>query len=186
MLTALAGLSTPGAAQGGTSGAPAGGVTLGLAYTVGTSWQLQALDVGYAHTVRAGPLSVAALTARIGDFIDQAAIIGGSKGFVCGVTLAGRTGTVRLADIGSDSSPTRLGADVTLEATGYAGAHSPLLVGSPWGAVSALLGLRVGNPTAAQYALVVGPTVFLGHGSDVRAFLGIRYEAALARGGRSP
>jgi hypothetical protein len=163
-----------------------GGVTLGLAFTVGGGWQVEALDVGYARAVRAGPISVAALTARLGSFIDQGAIIGGSRGVVGGVTLAGRTRMFRLADLGSEGAPALIGLDLTVEATGYAGARSPLTVGSPWGAVSLLPGLRFGNPNAAQYGLLLGPTVFLGHISQVRAFVGLRFEAPLARAARQP
>ncbi|HYT04105.1 MAG TPA: hypothetical protein VEM13_04410 [Gemmatimonadales bacterium] len=182
-MAALAALSTPLAAQ---STGAAGAWTLGFAGTLGGGWQVEALDVGYARALHAGPLSVAALTARLGSFVDENAIIGGTRGFVFGVTLATRTPMAHLADLGSDSSTNRLGLDVTLEATGYAGAHTPLPVGSPWGAVSLLPGLRFGDPNGAQYGLVFGPTVFLGQSTQVRAFLGLRFEAPLARGERHP
>jgi hypothetical protein len=179
MLVGLAGLSTPLAAQ-------SGGVTAGLAWTVGAGWQVEAADVGYARALRAGPLSVLALTARIGSFVDQSQIIGGARGVVFGVTVAGRTPTARLANLGSDSSTSELGLDMTLEATGYAGSRDPLPVGSPWGAVSALPGLRFGDPNGAQYALLLGPTVFVGQITQVRPFLGLRFEAPLARRERRP
>src|SRR5207247_2622432 len=73
------------------------------------------------------------------------------------------------------------GFDVTLEATGYVGSNSPLPVGSPWGGVSGLLGLRFGDPKGSRLGLLIGPTVFLGTVTDVRAFLGVRFEAPLAR-----
>ena len=179
MLAGLTGLSTLLVAQ-------SGGVTVGLAGTLGGGWQVEAADVGYAHALRAGPLSVVALTARVGSFIDEAAIIGGARGIVFGVTLAGRTPMVHLADLGSDSSASQLGLDLTLEATGYAGSRNPLPEGSPWGAVSALPGLRFGDPNGAQYALLLGPTVFFGQITQVRPFLGIRFEAPLARRERRP
>ncbi len=185
MLAALAALSTPAAAQTG-AGPGAGGWSLGLAGTLGGGWQVEALDVGYAHAVHAGPVSVAAATARLGYFADEGAIIGGTRGFVFGLTLAGRTAVARLADLGADSTPTRLGLDLTLEATGYAAARSPLPLGSVWGALSPLVGLRYGNATSAQYALLLGPTVFLGQVTQVRPLIAIRFEAALARGNRQP
>jgi hypothetical protein len=194
MLAALAALSTPAAGQGGAArasgapprDAPAGGLTAGLVYTVGGSWQIQGFDVGYARAVHAGPLAVAAVGARLGEFINQDQIYGGSRGFVGGVTLATRTAMAPLAAIGADSAPVSFGVDLTLEATAYGAAHSPLPMGSFWGAVSFLPGLRIGNRTAWQGALLIGPTVFLGQVTQVRAFLGVRYEAALARGKRQP
>jgi len=179
MLAGLAGLSTPLLAQ-------SGGVTAGLAWTVGGGWQVEGADVGYARALHAGPLSVLALTARVGSFIDEGAIVGGGRGVVFGVTVAGRTPMAHLADLGADSSASQLGLDLTLEATGYAGSRNPLPVGSPWAAVSPLLGLRFGDPNGAQYALVVGPTVFFGAITQVRPFLGLRFEAPLARQERRP
>src|SRR6266852_2027704 len=129
MLTALAALSTPLAGQGSA-------LTVGLAFTAGGGWQIQALDVGYGRAVHAGPIAMLSLSGRVGEFIDQGAIIGGARGFLFGTTLAARTPMTVVADLGSDSSTSRLGLDLPVEATGYVGANSPLPVGSPWGAVS--------------------------------------------------
>ncbi len=182
MSAGLLALSTPLAAQSRGGGA----WTLGLAGTLGGGWQVEAADIGYARVVRAGPLAVASLTARLGSFIDEGAIIGGARGFVFGVTLAGRTPMAHVADLGPDSSTSQLGLDLTLEATGYAGSHTPLPVGSPWGALSVLPGLRFGDPNGGQFALLLGPTVFFGDITQVRPFLGIRFEAPLARRERHP
>ncbi|HLB81793.1 MAG TPA: hypothetical protein VJJ54_01770 [Gemmatimonadales bacterium] len=179
MLTALAALSTPLAGQ-----APK--LTLGLAYTVGGGWQIEALDVGYGRAVRAGPIKQLSLGARLGSFIDQGAIIGGAQGFVFGTTLAARTAMMTVAELGADTSATRVGLDLTLEATGYAGSRSPLPVGSPWGAVSLLPGLRFGNPQASSLGVLFGPTVFFGDVTQVRAFLGVRFDVPLARRERHP
>ena len=172
MLIGLTGLSTPLAAQG-TGG---GILSLGLAYTVGSGWQIQGFDVGYGRALRSGPLAALSLTARLGEFIDQRAIIGGSQGFVFGPTLTARTRALTIAEFGSDTAPSRMGLDLTVETTGYVSAHSPLGIGSPWGAVSALLGLRVGN-----FGLVFGPTSFFGTATLVRPFLGVRVDVPLAR-----
>src|SRR2546425_126637 len=152
MLIGLAGLSTPLATQETRGG---GMVTFGLAYTVGSGWQIQGFDVGYGRGMRSGPIAALSLSARLGEFIDQRAIIGGSQGFVFGATLAARSRALTIAEFGADTAPSRVGLDVTVETTGYAGAHSPLGIGSPWGAVSVLPGLRVG-----QFGLVLGPTAF--------------------------
>ena len=172
MLIGLTGLSTPLAAQG-TGG---GILSLGLAYTVGSGWQIQGFDVGYGRALRSGPFAALSLTARLGEFIDQRAIIGGSQGFVFGPTLTARTRALTIAEFGSDTAPSRMGLDLTVETTGYVSAHSPLGIGSPWGAVSALLGLRVGN-----FGLVFGPTSFFGTATIVRPFLGVRFDVPLAR-----
>src|SRR5207245_9565887 len=87
MLIGLAGLSTPLAAQETRGG---GLVTFGLAYTVGSGWQIQGFDVGYGRGMRSGPIAALSLSARLGAFIDQRAIIGGSQGLVFGATPAAR------------------------------------------------------------------------------------------------
>ncbi len=176
MSVAWAALSTPLAGQ-------AGALTVGFAGTLGGGWQVEALDVGYARALGAGPVTVAAVTARLGSFIDENAIVGGARGVVVGASLAARTPTVRLAQLGADTSRNEVGLDLTLEATGYAGSNSPLPVGSPWAAVALLPGVRFGSPAGAQYAVLLGPTVFFGAVTEVRAFLGLRFEAALARRG---
>ena len=179
MLTALVGLSTPLAGQGNA-------LTAGLAYTVGGGWQVEGLDFGVARAVRAGPIAALSLTARVGSFIDEGAIIGGTRGFVFGTSLAARTPTATIAELGADTSASRIGLDLTIEATGYVGSHSPLAVGSPWGAISLLPGLRFGDPNGSRLGLLVGPTVFLGTVTDVRPFLGVRFEAPLAQRERHP
>jgi hypothetical protein len=179
MLTALVGLSTPLAGQGNA-------LTLGLAYTVGSGWQVEGLEAGVARAVHAGPIAAVSLTGRVGSFIDEGAILGGARGFVFGTSLAARTPMATIAELGADTSASRVGLDVTVEATGYVGSRSPLPVGSPWGAVSVLPGLRFGDPDGSRLGLLIGPTVFLGDVTQVRTFLGVRFEAPLARRERHP
>ncbi len=159
---------------------------MGLAGTLGGGWQIEALDVGYAHAAHAGPVAALSLTARLGSFIDEGAIIGGARGFVFGTSLAARTPTAIIAQLGADTSAGRIGLDLTVEATGYVGSHSPLPVGSPWGAVSVLPGLRFGDPNGSRFGLLLGPSVFLGDVTQVRTFIGVRFEAPLARRERHP
>jgi len=175
MSGALLALSTP---LGGQS---RGAWTAGLAATVGGGWQIEGADVGYARAVHAGPLHVASLSARLGSFIDEGAILGGARGFVFGLTLGGHTGMLSLATLGTETSKSEVGADLTVEGTGYLGAHTPLPQGSPWGAVTVLPGLKFGDPDGVQVGLLLGPTFFFGQVNEVRAFLGIRFEAPLAR-----
>lgn len=180
MSMALVALSTPLAAQSRAA------LLLGYAGTLGGGWQVEAADIGYARSVRAGPLRVASVGARVGSFMDEGAIIGGARGFVFGVTLGGQTGLWTLAELGNETGANAVGVDFTIEATGYLGTRSPLSVGSPWGAVTTLPGLRFGSPDGARFGLLVGPTFFFGDVGDVRPFLGLRFEAPLARRERDP
>jgi hypothetical protein len=173
MLAALVGLSTPLVAQGA--------LDIGFAGTLGSGWQIEGLDVGYVRRVHAGPIAALALGARLGSFVDENAIIGGARGFIFGTSIAARTGTANIAELGADTSASRVGVDLTLEATAYAGSNSPLPVGSPWGAVSVLPGLRFGDPNGTRFGLLIGPTVFLGSVTQTRVFLGARVEVPLAR-----
>ncbi|HEY6208217.1 MAG TPA: hypothetical protein VIW28_04125 [Gemmatimonadales bacterium] len=183
MLAALLALSTPLAGQSGGQHARGGrgAWVLGFAGTLGGGWQVEAADVGYARVVAAGPLRIATLSARIGSFIDEGAIIGGSRGFLAGLTLGGRTKPVRLADLGTETSTSEVGGDLAIEATGYVGANSPLPQGSAWGGVSLLPGVWFGDVQGFRIGLLFGPTVYFGRSGDVRPFLGLRFEAPLAR-----
>jgi hypothetical protein len=175
MSAALLALSTPLGAQS------RGAWTVGLAATVGGGWQIEGADVGYVRAAHAGPLRVASVSARLGSFIDEGAILGGTRGFVFGLTLGGHTGMLALADLGTETSKSEVGVDLTVEGTGYLGAHTPLPQGSPWGALTLLPGLKFGDPDGMQIGLLLGPTFFFGQVNQVRAFLGLRFEAPLAR-----
>jgi hypothetical protein len=172
MLVAASALSTPLAAQGMWS--------LGFAGTLGGSWQVEAADFGFGHSIHAGPLRSLSLAARLGAFIDEGAIIGGTRGFIGGAVLAARTGLLRIGDVGNSTNPSAFGVDVTVEAVGYGAVHSPLPLGSAWGAVSVLPGLRLGEGSGVHVSLLVGPTFFFGKSAEVRPFLGLRFELPMA------
>lgn len=171
MLVTLAALSTPLAAQS---------AEFGLAGTLGGSWQIEGVDIGYLRPVHAGPFQSVSASVRLGGFIDEGQIVGGSQGFVAGLVLAARTGMAHLADVGNENNAAPIGLDVTFEAIGYGGVNSPLPQGSSWAAVSILPGIRFGDGPGARYSIVLGPTVFLGKSTDVRAFVGLRFEIPLA------
>jgi hypothetical protein len=172
MLTVSVALSTPLAAQS---------IQLGYAGTVGNGWQIEALDVGYMHDLRAGPLRTAAIGLRAGSFIDESAVAGGAKGIVGAVWLSTRTGMLHIADVGNETNPSSFGLDLTIETVVYAGSDSPLPQGSPWGAVSLLPGFRLGDGPGFRFALVAGPTLFFGQPTDAHAFIGLRFDLPLAR-----
>ena len=172
MLIATAALSTSVAAQS---------ISVGFAGTLGPGWQIEGVDVAYMHGVHAGPLRFVMAGVRGGSFIDEGAIVGGTRGVVAGLLAGVRTGLARLADVGNETNPSPLGVDLSVEVSGYAGSNSPLPQGSPWAAVSVLPGLRFGEGEGTRYSLVVGPTLFIGPVSNVHTFLGLRFELPLAR-----
>ena len=179
MLVVLGALSTPLAAQRGAIGA-------GFAATLGGGWQIESGEIGYVHRMAGGPVGALSAGVRVGAFIDEGAILGGSRGFVFAGTLAARTARLTLAEMGDEQNLTAIGFDVTMEATGYLTANSPPPLGSSWAAVAFLPGVRVGSVDGAQYGLVIGPTVFFGSTTEVRALLAFRVEAPLARRERHP
>src|SRR5207247_7736604 len=101
MLTTVVGLSTPLAGQNA--------LTAGLAYTVGSGWQVEGFDVGLARAVHAGPIAALSLTARLGSFINEGAIIGGARGFVFGSSIAASTPGSAYDTLGAGSSCGRHG-----------------------------------------------------------------------------
>ena len=187
MLVVLGALSTPLAAQaaGDSGGGRGRGAAIGVGFTatVGSGWQIESGEIGYARRLARGPVRAVAASARLGSFIDEGAILGGARGFVFAGTLSARSGRLLLAELGDEHNLTAIGFDVTLETTGYVTSRSPLPQGSPWAAVALLPGLRIGGADGAQYGIVIGPTMFLGGGakSDVRGLVAFRVEAPLAR-----
>ena len=173
MLALLTALSTPLAAQAV--------IAVGFAATLGTSWQIEAGEFGLVRRTGGGIVRALSAGVRVGSFVDQGAFIGGARGFVTAGVLSARTQRATIAEFGSETNVTKLGLDVTMEAGGYLAANSPLAIGSRWGAVALLPGVRAGGDGGAEYALVFGPTVFFGRATEVRGLLAFRVEAPLAR-----
>lgn len=189
MFALLAALATPLAPDLRAPGLAAQwSATVGLAATLGSDWQIEGVDVGAGRVTRAGPVRHASLALRLGTFVTDAVVFGGSRGFAAGLALAGRSGVVPVAEVGTDPDIARVGLDLTVEVTGYVADDSPLVQGAAWAAVAVLPGLRVGNPGTTQFSLMLGPAVFLDRGvrGNVRAFLGLRVDTPLARRERQP
>src|SRR5947199_332860 len=106
--------------------------------------QAPSVAVGITRPAHVGPLRVLGLGARFAGFVDEGAIFGGTRGFIGGLTLTARSGRSTLAELGDPTNLTTFGVDLTVEATGYLAANSPLAVGSSWAAVTVLPGLRFG------------------------------------------
>lgn len=157
---------------------------IGYSGTLGSNWQIEAIEGGLVGHPGFGPVRYLSGTVRIGWFGDQGAIIGGSRGFLGAAALGLRSGRIGLFSIGQDQNPTVVGLDLTLEAAGYLAARAP----SPWTSrslsLAALPGIRVGQSGGGQFVLLAGPAWFSGGGTwHAHAFLSARYEVPLARGG---
>jgi hypothetical protein len=180
MLVVLGALSTKLGAQS------SGAIGVGFAATLGGGWQIEGGEIGYVRRTTHGLVQAVSLGARLGSYTDEGAIIGGNKGFVFAPTLAVRSPSLMLAELGDENNLTRISFDVTVEATGYITTDSLFPQGSTWGAVALLPGLRVGSGDGPRYGLVVGPTMFFGSQNKVRGLLAFRVEAPLARRERHP
>ena len=187
MLVALAGLSTRLAAQGTTTDSSTTkepshhAIGFGYFATLGSYWQIEAAEIGYVRRMSHG-LAAFSVSGRVGTFIDETAVVGGTKGIVFAPTLAARTHMKRIAQLGEDERGTAIGLDVTVEASAYFAGGSPFWQGPRWGAIALLPGLRIGNA-----AIVIGPTAFFaGNKPAVRGLLAFRGEAPLARKERHP
>jgi hypothetical protein len=178
ILVVLGALSTTLAAQ---SAGGSGAIGVGFAATLGSGWQIESGEIGYVRRLARGPVRALSVGVRLGTFIDEGAILGGNRGFVFAGTVGARSGRLMLAELGDEHNLTEIGFDVTIEATGYLTANSPLPQGSSWAAVAFLPGLRVGSGDGARYGLVIGPTAFFGSKTEIRGLLAFRVEAPLAR-----
>ena len=154
--------------------------TIGYSGTLGSNWQIEALEAGLVRHTGLGPVRYVSGTVRIGWFGDQGAIIGGTRGFIGAGALAFRSGRVSVFTVGEDQNPTVVALDLSLEAAGYLAAHAP----SPWVprsiSLAVLPGIRVGQAGGGQFAVLVGPAWFSGGGTwRAHAFVSARYEVPL-------
>ena len=155
-------------------------IGFGFFATLGSYWQMQGLEIGYARRMQRG-LAAVSFSGRLGTFINESTMIGGTQGIAFGATLAARTRMKSFAQFGEEEHGAAIGVDMTFEVTGYTAAASPLSR-SRWVAISVLPALSVGSGDAARFGIVIGPTAFLGDGKpSVRGMLAFRGEAPLAR-----
>lgn len=156
---------------------------IGFGYfaTLGSYWQIEAAEVGYVRRMSHG-LAAVSFSGRLGTFMDETAVVAGTRGIVFAPTLAARTRMKRIAQLGEDEHSTGIGLDLTFEASAYFAGGSPFWQGPRWGAIALLPGLRIGNA-----AIVIGPTAFFaGSKPAMRGLLAFRGEAPLARKERHP
>ncbi|OLB48009.1 MAG: hypothetical protein AUI08_12690 [Gemmatimonadetes bacterium 13_2_20CM_2_65_7] len=151
---------------------------IGFGYfaTLGSNWQIEAVEIGYVHRLSHG-LAAYSIGGRVGTFMDESTVLGGSRGMVFATTVSARTRLHSIAQLGEDEHGTAIGLDVTFEASGYVASGSPFWQGSHWAALSLLPSLRIGGG-----AITLGPTLFLGDRKPaMRGMLAFRGEARLAR-----
>jgi hypothetical protein len=93
---------------------------IGFGYfaTLGSYWQIEAIEFGYVRKLTRG-LAAVSLTARLGTFIDETAVSGGSRGIAFVPTLGFRTHMKRIAQLGEDGRGTAIGLDITVETSAY-------------------------------------------------------------------
>jgi hypothetical protein len=156
-------------------------ISFGYFATLGSNWQIEAAEVGYVHRLAHG-FAAYSIGTRLGMFVDESTVLGGSRGLVFATTVSTRTRMRQIAQLGEDEHGTAIGLDVTLEASGYVASRSPFWQGSHWAGISLLPSLRIGGG-----AITVGPTLFLGARKPaMRGMLAFRGEATLARRERHP
>lgn len=181
MLVVGAALSTPLAAQQRSAA-----WTFGLAATVGSGWQLEGADIGMVRPIGLGPVRFLSITGRFGTFQDEGGFLFGNRGFVAGLALGGQTGAARILEVGSEQNPISVGFDLTLEAAGYLASNSPFPQGGAWLGLSVLPGFRTIQTDNFGVSFMVGPSLFVGRETDVRAFLAFRVEFPVARASAAP
>jgi len=161
-------------------------IGFGVVATLGTNWTMEMGEVGYVHRPKHG-LAALGIAARGGTFIDEGAMLGGTRGVVFGATLSARTRMKSIATLGDEDPGTGIGFDLTLEVSGYTAANTPMPQGSQWLGVSLLPALSVGTGDSPHFAIVLGPTAFFSAGKPImRGMLALRGEAPLARKERHP
>lgn len=189
MLIALGALSTTlraqsNAAQANTERGHA--IDVGFVATLGANWQIESAEIGYVVRPSRG-LAAIGLAGRVGTFLNESTMLGGSQGVVFAATLSARTQMKSIAQFGADENGTGVGFDLTFELSGYAAANSPMTLGSHWAAVSVLPAFSIGSGDSPHFAIVIGPTAFFTGGKPVlRGLLALRAEAPLARRERHP
>ncbi|HEV8381830.1 MAG TPA: hypothetical protein VGQ29_09605 [Gemmatimonadales bacterium] len=161
-------------------------IGFGFVATLGAYWQIESAEIGYVRRPSRG-LAAIGVAARVGTFINESTMLGGSQGIVFAAALSARTHMKSIAQLGADEHGTGIGFDVTFEISGYAAASSPMTFGSRWLGVSVLPAFSVGSGSSPHFGIVIGPTAFFSNGKPVlRGMLAFRGEAPLARRERHP
>lgn len=176
MLVVIGALSTPAVAQQRSAA-----WLFGLAATVGSGWQMESADIGVVRPVGLGPVRFLSINGRFGTFQDEGGFLFGNRGFVAALALGGQTSSAKLIEVGTEQNPIAIGFDLTLEAAGYLASDSPFPQGGAWLGLSVLPGVRTVQTENFGVSLMVGPSLFVGRETDVRALLAFRVEFPVGR-----
>lgn len=161
-------------------------IGFGYVATLGDGWEIESVEIGYVRRPQHGFAALSVGT-RVGAFVNEKTMLGGTGGAVVAATLSARTKMNPIAEFGTDEHATGLGFDLTFELSGYLATTSPLAQGTHWAAVSVLPAFSLGNGDAAHFALVIGPTLWLSATKPaMRGLFALRGEAPLARRERRP
>ena len=161
-------------------------IGFGFVATLGDNWQMEGVEVAYVRRMQRGLAAALSVSTRVATFINESSMLGGTQGIAFGGTIAARSRMKSFAQFGEEEHGSAIGADVTLEVTGYTTAGSPDSR-TQWLAVSLLPALSLGSGDSPHFGIVIGPTLFLGDGKpSVRGMLAFRGEAPLARRERRP
>ena len=164
----------------------ANAIGFGYVATLGDGWEIESVEIGFARRPHRG-FAALSFGARVGAFVNEKTMLGGTGGAVLAATFSARTKMNSIAEFGTEEHGTGLGFDLTFELSGYTASSSPLAQGTHWAAISVLPAFSLGNGDAAHFAIVIGPTLWLSNSKPaMRGLFALRGEAPLARRERRP
>jgi len=162
--------------------APTRGLLFGVtAFTQG-QWQPSGLELGLTHASAGSSRSVYAMI-RLGSFSqDQAVLLSQTQGFFTAMLVGVRMPLATLAEVGAEGEPSQyLRLLGVLEAGPELNVNSPLPQGNAMGVVSPLVGIGFGGGAglAQDFAILVGPSWFIGRTTTVHVQVTLRYQMPL-------
>jgi hypothetical protein len=165
------------------------GYQFGVTTFGGGTWQPSGIDAGMLFR-GAGPIATFGLGIRVGNFIqNQAVLFGGSRGFFLGAAANARLPLVTLFKVGLERYPTLVRLELVPEVVGEWNVHSPMDQGRFSLIASSLLGLSIGakGPMDQTFLVLVGPAWIGPSPGEWHAQVSLRFTSPLrARGSGTP
>ncbi len=168
---------------------PATGMTIGVTGFSGGLWQPSGFELGLVHGLGRGTARATYAVVRLGSFSqDQAVLFSNTTGFFTALLVGVRAPLATIAEVGAEGEPSQYVRLVgALEAGGEWNARSPLPQGTFMGLVTPLVGLSFGGGDGRvdqNFALLVGPSWWIGSATDAHFQLSLRYQFPLGGEGR--
>ncbi len=168
---------------------PANGLILGVTGFTGGLWQPSGFEIGLVHGLGGARSSYAVL--RLGSFSqDQAVLFSNTTGFFAAALFGFRVPLATIAEVGQEGEPSQYIRLVgVLETGGLAAARSPLPQGGSMAIVTPLAGISFGGGGGRidqNFALLMGPSWWIGSTTDVHFQLSLRYQIPLGGESRRP